>query len=290
MAADALAAYRTDATTGKDALLVCDTTEMADALNQRLHHDTINAGSPTVAAARGHRIAVGDLIITRRNDPSIPLQASKTAVRQVDAVRNGQRWRVAGIDTSTNRLAAQRLDDGACAVFGGQYLREHVSLGYAVTVHASQGVTAATTHAVLDENATRSLFYVAITRGRDGNIAYLYQRTPEPDDPVAATKGVHVAVRGSGRDAAHIARGILARNDPPGTAHQIAADTQRHLLPHLVARLMNRRSAAAAHWRTAHRTWQAAAAQLAAAMTQAQAHAADRSHIRDRTREHGLEL
>jgi AAA domain len=40
MAGDALAAYRADAAAGKDALLVCDTTEMADALNQRVHHDT----------------------------------------------------------------------------------------------------------------------------------------------------------------------------------------------------------------------------------------------------------
>ena len=48
MAADALAAYRADTAAGKDALLVCDTTEMADALNQRIHHDTIAADAPTV--------------------------------------------------------------------------------------------------------------------------------------------------------------------------------------------------------------------------------------------------
>ena len=43
MAADTLKAYRTDTAAGKDALLICDTTEMADALNQRLHHDTVDA-------------------------------------------------------------------------------------------------------------------------------------------------------------------------------------------------------------------------------------------------------
>ena len=35
MAADALTAYQADTAAGKDALPVCDTTEMADALNQR---------------------------------------------------------------------------------------------------------------------------------------------------------------------------------------------------------------------------------------------------------------
>jgi conjugative relaxase-like TrwC/TraI family protein len=74
MAADALAAYKADTAAGKDALLVCDTTEMADALNQRIHHDTIAAGAPTVTGARGQRIAVGDLIISRQNDVSIPLR------------------------------------------------------------------------------------------------------------------------------------------------------------------------------------------------------------------------
>ena len=71
MAADALAAYRKDVAVGKDALLICDTTEMADALNRRIHDDTIPADAPTVTAARGQRIAVGDLILSRRNDPTI---------------------------------------------------------------------------------------------------------------------------------------------------------------------------------------------------------------------------
>ena len=64
MAADALAAYQADTHAGKDALLICDTTEMADALNQRLHRTTIAADAPTVTAARGHRIAVGDRVLT----------------------------------------------------------------------------------------------------------------------------------------------------------------------------------------------------------------------------------
>jgi hypothetical protein len=40
MAQDALNAYQADVVAGKDALLVCDTKEMADALNRRIHDDT----------------------------------------------------------------------------------------------------------------------------------------------------------------------------------------------------------------------------------------------------------
>jgi hypothetical protein len=60
---DALTGYRTDIVAGRDALLVCSTTEMADALNRRLHRDTARAQTSTVAAARGHHIGVGVLIL-----------------------------------------------------------------------------------------------------------------------------------------------------------------------------------------------------------------------------------
>jgi hypothetical protein len=156
MAADALAAYKADVAAGKDALLVCDTTEMADALNERIHHERRDAHAPTVTAARGHRIGVGDLILTRRNDPTIDLRSPNGIAGHLDSVRNGNRWRVTVIDPAAVRVAAQRLDDGARTVFENEYLREHVSLGYAVTVHSAQGVTADTTHAVLGENTARA--------------------------------------------------------------------------------------------------------------------------------------
>ena len=61
-------------------------------------------------------------------------------------------------------------------MFDSDYVREHITHGYAVTVHSVQGVTAGSAHAVLSEATARALFYVAISRGRDANIAYLYQR------------------------------------------------------------------------------------------------------------------
>lgn len=70
-------------------------------------------------------------------------------------------------------MAARRLDDGARAAFSGDYFRGHITHGYAVTMHSAQGVTADTIHAVLGENTTRALLYVAMTRGRGSNTAYL---------------------------------------------------------------------------------------------------------------------
>ena len=53
-------------------LLIADRWEVADALNQRIHSHLLGDDAPTVAGARRHRIGVGDIIITRRNDRRLP--------------------------------------------------------------------------------------------------------------------------------------------------------------------------------------------------------------------------
>lgn len=116
MGSDALAAYRADTAAGEDALLLCDTKEMADALNQRIHTDTIDSNAPTIGVARGQRVAVGDLIISQRNDPTIPVLDATRSEPAADPVRNGSRWRVCAIDPQRNRIAARRLDDDARTV------------------------------------------------------------------------------------------------------------------------------------------------------------------------------
>jgi ATP-dependent exoDNAse (exonuclease V) alpha subunit len=176
MAHDALQAYRAEIGAGKNALLVCDTTEMCDALNRRIHDDTIDADAPIVTAARGHRVGVGDVIISRRNDPTLGVYGATDIDKPADPVRNGNRWHVYAVDPDNDRIAARRLSDGARAAFSGEYLREHITHGYAITVHSAQGVTADTTHAVLGETTSRALLYVALTRGRESNQAYLYER------------------------------------------------------------------------------------------------------------------
>lgn len=76
-----------------------------------------------------------------------------------------------------HRIAARRLGDGARAAFSGDYLHEHITHGYAITVHASQGTTAHSTHAVLGDNTSRATLYVAMTPARESNTAYLCERT-----------------------------------------------------------------------------------------------------------------
>jgi hypothetical protein len=257
MGHDAVNAYAADVDAGKDALLVCDTTEMCDALNRRIHDAKVHADAPTVTAARGQRIAVGDLIISRRNDATMRTYQTKHDVAAADPVRNGNRWRVAAVDADRNRIAARRLSAGVRAVFDGDYVREHITHGYAVTVHTAQGVTADTTHAVLGEKATRAALYVAMTRGRESNTAYLYERVAGASEYSNAARDVlHVLRRGSGRAAAQLFRQIIATDARAQTAHDLAAETGRERLPMRVAALLicrrthtvQTRRAAQRHW------------------------------------------
>ncbi|BBX54449.1 hypothetical protein MPOR_54750 (plasmid) [Mycolicibacterium poriferae] len=143
----------------------------------------------------------------------------------VDQVRNGNRWRVAGIDEKTNRVAAERLTDKARVVFDGDYLRQNVTLGYAVTVHSAQGVTVGnkTTpgvcHSILADTSSRAMAYVGMTRAKDENHAYVYQRISGEADHehsrLVAGADIHVLRRGNKWAAAHHFRTILANDDRP---------------------------------------------------------------------------
>ena len=52
-------------------------------------------------------------------------------------------------------------------------MREHVELAYATTVHGAQGETTHTGHLLLGEHTSAAAAYVAMTRGREDNVAHL---------------------------------------------------------------------------------------------------------------------
>ena len=260
MAADALAGWRADLDAGRDALLIADRWDVADPLNQRIHRDRIDADAPTVTAARQHRIAAGDLIVTRDSDPTIAMRPARAGQLQPAPVRNGNRWEVLEVDPDNNRLAARRIGDHAIAVFSGEYLRKHVHLGYVLTVHAAQGATADTTHALLGVQsrlANRRTAYVAMTRGRHTNTVYLYgQPTGERDHEHAPTTDIdtHTRVRGTTAQAATALRTILGRDRDAATIAETAAATAEHTqLPVEVTDHLDHHRRVVTHLQRAHR-------------------------------------
>jgi hypothetical protein len=89
-----------------------------------------------------------------------------------------------------------------------------LDLGYAVTAHRAQGVTVDTAHCVVTPTTTRENLYVAMTRGRLGNRAYVATDRPDqshllphPSDNQDAT-------------AATVLAGVLANSGAELSAHQ----------------------------------------------------------------------
>jgi len=100
---------------------------------------------------------------------------------------------------------------------------------------------------------------VAMTRGRESNTAYLYERrAAETEHEQPQPDRLHVACRGTSRDAADLTRNIIATRDQRArTAHDIAASTDREQLPGRVRSLLVDRRAHAVHARrSAYRNWQ----------------------------------
>ncbi|WP_341942564.1 MobF family relaxase [Microbacterium sp. LWH10-1.2] len=173
----AYTAWRTDTLAGRASVLVTDSNESVQALNNRARADLILDG--TVNARRevelhdGTRAATGDTVITRRNDRR--LRAGRSWVR------NGDRWTVTEVRDDgalTLRRASKRW--GASVVVPAKYAAEHLDLGYAVTSYRAQGITVDSSHVLADASMTRETFYVAMTRGREENIAYVAVDKPDP--------------------------------------------------------------------------------------------------------------
>jgi len=244
MAIDARDAFVVGLRADRDALLMCDSWKMADAINVKLHNDlTVGASIP---CARDQAVRVGDVIVSRSNDASIQVLPREGTSRRarVDQVRNGNRWRVAGLDTRTGKVAARRMSDGARVIFEGEYLAAHVSLGYAVTLQSAEGVTVDCAYTVLHENASRSKAYVGATRGRDLNQLFIYRSAGGEADHehtrLVDDSKVYVPQRGTKWEAARALQIILTHDDRPRTMHTEADRTERDLLPGEVVELLER--------------------------------------------------
>jgi len=203
------------------------------------------------AGARDQQVRTGDVILSRHNDATLAVKPGTSHRRdgRIDQVRNGNRWRVVGVDTQRGRIAAERLTDNARVLLDGDYLREHITLGYAGTVASAQGMTIgnSTTPGVcwtiLSDRASRAMAYVGMTRGRDQNHLAIYPAVTNEahQHQHGADTNIHQVHRGTTRAAAHALHAILTGNDDRAhTMHTVAARTDRNLLPTVVAALLDR--------------------------------------------------
>ena len=108
--------------------------------------------------ADGQRIGAGDVIVTRRNDPTL-------------GVANRETWMVTRVHRD-GRLTVNATDRGGRELTA-DYVREYLQLGYATTGYGVQGDTTEAAHLVMTDTTTAAAAYVAMTRGRQANTAHL---------------------------------------------------------------------------------------------------------------------
>ncbi|TFD63769.1 MobF family relaxase [Cryobacterium sp. Hb1] len=176
MADAAYEAWRVDIRSGKSTVLISDSNEAVAALNVRARSELILEGRVDalreVALHDGIRVAVGDTVITRRNDRR--LYAARSWVR------NGDRWNVISVHRNGSvEVRRQGRRWGSTVLLPASYVAQHVELGYAVTSHRAQGITTDTAHVVVAPSMPRENLYVAMTRGREANTAYVAVDRPD---------------------------------------------------------------------------------------------------------------
>ncbi len=236
----AYAAWLTDTRAGRSSVLIAATTDQVRSLNERARADLVDAetvdGKRTLVLHDGLPVGRGDRIVTRRIERHIP---DGTAGPGRDArwegfVRNGQHWRVDRVHRDGS-LTVRLLDDTDNAnqiTLPAGYVRNHVELGYAVTAHRAQGVTVDTAHVLADTSTTREVFYVAMTRGRHANHAYLtlndatrndvHDLAGEPDPSTPGEVLAAIAQNTSAEPSAHHA--IRAEQDRATSIATLAAE------------------------------------------------------------------
>jgi conjugative relaxase-like TrwC/TraI family protein len=154
----------------QDALMLARTRVDVDALNQRARAAAVAAGEVTgpVTVAGGRDWQAGDVLRTRRNDRRLTVGDGH--------VRNGDRFQVLGPGPQDG-LIVEDLTGRGRTVLPAAYLAEHAEYGWASTIDAAQGATADIGVVLVRPGMDREHLYVAMTRGRHGNHAYI---TPDP--------------------------------------------------------------------------------------------------------------
>ena len=127
----------------------------------------------------GTQASVGDQIATRRNHPALRTDHD-------ERVRSRHTWTVTALHPTGN-LTASHPERGTVTL-PADYVDRHVELGWAVTGYGNQGDTVDIGLAVLEAGTTRNHAYVALTRGRQLNVAWIPDPTGtlNPADQLAA--------------------------------------------------------------------------------------------------------
>lgn len=176
LAEQVFTAFTADTMAGRESVMLASTNTEIFELNARAQawqqdRGTVDADAdgPAAALADGHTARVGDRIVTRANNRDLRTTAS---TRPGTAVLNGDLWSVQQVHDN-GAISVRHDDHGGTVTLPAHYVKASVQLGYASTIHRAQGMTVDTCHALIGTVTDRAGAYVALTRGRYENHAYV---------------------------------------------------------------------------------------------------------------------
>jgi hypothetical protein len=152
---------------GETVALMANSNEAVRGLNLLAQQTRILNGEISVragAARLGEEvICVGDQVVTRRNDRTLRTDRGHM-------VKNRDRWT---IDTIHPDRSITLTGDTGTIRIPADYAAADLELGYAQTSHATQGRTVDTALLLVDRATDHAGVYTPLTRGREGNHAYV---------------------------------------------------------------------------------------------------------------------
>ncbi|WP_231928267.1 MobF family relaxase [Devriesea agamarum] len=176
----AFRAAREDQTAGRSCALIASTNALVSDLNERFMHERRVAGEVdarmTVPIRGDLNAGIGDWVIARQID-------RKLRDTTGEYIRNGSRLTVAKIHPDGS-ATCRREDNDALIRLPATWMAKHIELGYAVTAHRAQGITVDHGYFVMPTDSTipHELVYVALTRGRETNIAFIGEDSEARDE------------------------------------------------------------------------------------------------------------
>src|SRR6185436_3168955 len=219
-------AWLGDTLAGRRSLLLVDTNEQAARLSAQLRAELVRLGRVSEDGApltsQGTVAGIGDLVQARYNGWDLA---------GLDGNRRGpinrETYQVTGLRDDGGLDVAPVLANGPDGptlgermVLPAAYVAQHLALAYASTVHAAQGQTVDSSHAVVTSWTSLAALYVALSRGRDANTAHV-ATVSTVDDPAQGSERHQLH-----RDPIAVLAGLLEADDPLAARSALAIATE----------------------------------------------------------------
>lgn len=185
----AATAYLADIDAGKTSIVMLSTRDDVREVNLAIQAHYRAAGTAkvehTVTLSDELDAGVGDIVLTRKNNRRLRTKGGK---RRNMFVRNGDLWTVTAVNENGSLNLRSKTHEGTITL-PARYVKRNTELGYAATVHRSQGITVDTSHTTIGHSTNRPGLYVATTRGRTENHLYV----PVEPGVTQDTEGMHLS-------------------------------------------------------------------------------------------------